>query len=102
VLPPLDAADHLAEILFKVGPSTAGEVISYQEIKAWSDLSGYTLNGWESETLRSLSGEYLAEIHAAEEVARPAPYQPAERIVSREEVSNRLLAAFTQLGGKVV
>lgn len=95
-MPPLDAADHLAEILFKVGPSTGGEVITYQEITAWSGITGYTLNGWEAETLRALSSEYLAELHAAEDDNRPAPFQPVERIVSREEVSSRLMAAFRQ------
>jgi hypothetical protein len=94
ILPPLDGGAYLAEHLFSIGPATAGETITYQEIKAWADLTGHVLNGWEAETLRGLSGAYLAELHAAEDAQRPPPFAPSERVQSREEVSAGLLAMF--------
>ncbi len=33
--------------------------VSYQEIKAWSELTGIELNGWEATTLRDLSIAYI-------------------------------------------
>lgn len=98
-LPPLDAAQHIAEHLFQIGPSTSGEVVTYQEIQAWKNLTGHELNGWEAQTIRALSAAYLAEYQAAEDAKRPAPYSPDARLVSREEVSSRILAAFMRLAG---
>jgi hypothetical protein len=75
---------------------TAGETITYQEIRAWADLTGAVLNGWESEALRTLSAAYAAEFQAARDPKRAAPYSPphGQAKPSREEVQARLKAMF--------
>lgn len=99
VMPPIEAGEHLIDYLFKVGPSAAGETLTFQELAAWCAMTGHHLTAWEAATLRQLSGAYLGEYEAAANAKRPAPYQTAERVISREEVSNRILAAFKQLAG---
>ncbi len=73
-MPPVDAASHLIDALFEVGPSIAGEVLTFTEIQAWQNATGTPLNSWEATTLRRLSGEYLAERQAAEAPDRAPPY----------------------------
>lgn len=94
VLPEIEAWAYVVDYLFAVGPSTGGEVLTFQEIAAWSALTGRVLGAWEAETLKALSGAYLSEYHAAEDVNRPPPFRPAERVVPRAEVSSRLLAMY--------
>lgn len=65
--------NHLIDYLFEVGPSTAGEVLSFQEIAAWSAATGRTLTPWEAVTLRRLSSAYLSEAHAASDPDRAPP-----------------------------
>lgn len=95
-LPPVDAAQHLIGYLFEVGPSIAGEVLTFQEIQAWQNATGTILNSWEATTLRLLSGEYLAERQAAEDPVRLAPYiQDIEQ--HRKNVAKGLKAVFQQV-----
>jgi hypothetical protein len=92
-MPPLDAGEHLIDYLFRVGPSIAGEVLTFQEIQAWSEASGVVLDGWEAETLRRMSGAYLAEYQAASDLARPAPYRATPTLETgpdRKTVSDKL------------
>ena len=87
--PPLDAADHLIEHLFDIGPVSGDSPISYQDIKAWSDITGHVLDGWEASTLRQMSSAYLAEYHAASEPNRQPPYTTST-IRPREVVASKL------------
>lgn len=75
-LPPLDTGDHLIKHLFDVGPSSAGEVLTFSEIRAWVDLTGHVLTAWEAETLRKLSAAYLGELQDAKAADRPPPFSP--------------------------
>lgn len=77
-LPSSGPAGHLVGYLFKVGPAIAGEVLTFTEIRNWTELTGVTLNAWEAETLRSLSSAYLSELEAAKSPARAAPSREPE------------------------
>lgn len=97
ILPVVEVAEHLIDYLFSIGPTTGGETISFQEIAAWTALTGYRLNGWEAETLRRLSGAYAAEHYAASDAKRPAPYSApltAANKPSRDDVAAKIKAAF--------
>lgn len=48
--------------------------LSCLEIAAWMALNGHELEPWEVDLLRGMSNAFLAESHAAEEPARPAPW----------------------------
>ncbi len=97
-MPPLDAADHLIDHLFSVGPTTAGEPITFQEIAAWSELTGYGLDGWEADTLRRLSAAYASELYLSnEDPKRLAPFRQPEAEppkLSREDLVASIRAAF--------
>jgi hypothetical protein len=98
--PPLVAADHLIGYLFSVGPTAGGEPLTFQEIRAWVDLTGHSLSPWEAETLRTLSAAYASEHFQASDPDRPAPYRstPFQAIKpSRDDVGARLTAAFDLL-----
>lgn len=92
-LPPVDAAGHLIGYLFEVGPSSAGEMITFQELEAWQNATGTRLTSWEAITLRKLSGAYLGELQAAEDPKRPAPYLQSV-VKSREVVAGQLKSIF--------
>jgi hypothetical protein len=100
-MPPVDVGRHLIDDLFEVGPSVAGEPLTFQEIAAWSGLTGRSLDAWEPVALRRLSLAYLAEYQAAETMSRPAPHLDAIAAVrpapTPDEVSDRIMAAFERL-----
>lgn len=104
VLPPIGFGGHLVDLLFDVGPSSAGEVITFQEIVAWQRVTGVRLDAWEAETLRRLSHAYLAEIVEAKDPDRPAPYRdtppppPAEVASKLEAMFDRLAAQDAKKG----
>lgn len=86
-------------MLFDVGPSTAGEVVTFQEIAAWQSATGVRLDAWEAETLRRLSHAYLAEMVEAKDPARPPPYQDAPP-PPPAEVASKLEAMFDRLAAQ--
>lgn len=90
---------YMLGYLFAVGPSCGGEVLSFQEIRAWSDQTGHVLDAWEAETLQRLSRAYLVEYHAASAADRPMP--GAEKVQkakpTRSEISQRISDAFARL-----
>jgi len=100
VLPEIEPElDFLIGHLMAVGPSSAGEVLTFQEIKAWSELTGNVLSSWEASTLRELSRAYVVEHHEASAPDRPVPgaEKGAKPRPSRSEVSQRISDAFARL-----
>jgi len=95
-LPPVDAAQHLIDYLFEVGPSVGGEVLTFSELQAWQASTGTVLTSWEAITLRRLSGAYLSELNAASDPQRPAPFFQAS-VKPREVVSSQLASMFDRL-----
>lgn len=71
-------ASHLVAYFLDVGPVMAGGMgpiaITQQEIAAWQFNNGVRLRQWESQTLRHMSLDYIAELHAAEKQNRPSPW----------------------------
>jgi hypothetical protein len=49
--------------------------ISWVELKAFSDQSGYHLNGWQSEQIIQMSRDYCSMSVKASEQSCPAPYR---------------------------
>ena len=77
-LPPVEAGGHLIGYLWEIGPMIPAGMglgpITQGEIQAWQANTGIDLQPWEARFLRRLSGEYLAELHAAEKPERQAPW----------------------------
>lgn len=69
--------------------------ISWVELKAFSDQSGYRLNGWESEQIIQMSREYCSMSIKAKELNCPAPYRDGltteeEKQIMRDRVNKQL------------
>lgn len=69
--------------------------ISWIEIKAFSDQSGYKLNGWESEQVIQMSREYCSMSTKASEPNCPPPYKEGvtneeSRQIMRNRVNKQL------------
>ena len=96
--PPVEPdLDYMVTYLMTVGPATAGEVLTFQEIQAWRRETGRVLNVWEVETLQRLSRAYLSEYHQAKDRDRPPPFAPAAPINDRRFVSSRILEMYRRM-----
>jgi hypothetical protein len=102
IMPPIEGGDYIVGYLFEVGPSCAGEPLSFCEIEAWARQTGRILNCWEPVALKRLSNSYLAELQAAEAHDRPAPNAVvvAKPPVSRKVISDQLGAIFDRLAAQ--
>lgn len=71
-------------------------MLTFQEIESWARQTGRILTGWEVETLRKLSNAYLAESQDAGDETKPPPWMPADKMVNRDVVADRLSAILDQ------
>ena len=93
------SAEYIADWLFEIGPVVPAGMgkarIGWQDIAAWSALSGVEPEPWEAKLLRSLSGAYLAMSLDAEDPQCPAPYQDEASIArNRRAVADKLERGF--------
>ena len=91
--------EYIADWLFEIGPVVPAGMgkarIGWQDIAAWSALSGVEPEPWEAKLLRSLSGAYLAMSLDAEDPQCPAPYQDEASIArNRRAVADKLERGF--------
>jgi hypothetical protein len=99
-MPHLECGDYLIRHLYDIGPTLSGGMgngpVTYSEIEAWQRVTGIQLLPWEAALLKRLSGEYLAESHAATKHDRPAPFgtPPAMRRSTRSEIERKLDSFF--------
>lgn len=96
-LPPL-TAPYILDWLMDVGPAEQtgmGQVpIGWRTIDAWAARTFSRPSAWEARILRRLSAEYLAELHAAEDHMRPAPWSPSRAEVGPANEEARLRAVL--------
>jgi len=59
--------------------------ITWQEIQSWNEIADKRLTPWEANMLHEMSGAYVAEVHAATELGRPAPYSETDMTVERRK-----------------
>lgn len=98
-LPDVDAP-WLVTWLLEAGPVIAGPMgampLGWQDIAAWSQLSGIEPSTWESRQLHSMSREYLAALRDGAKVDCPAPWMSeADIAANRASVSRKLDNMFT-------
>lgn len=96
---PETEASYILGYLFDIGPVISGpSPITSQELLAWQSNTGIDLQPWESELLRRLSREYLAEHHKAEKPDCPAPWQPADHSQeTRDAISKKVKNSMRSL-----
>ncbi len=89
-MPPMppNPAPNLFDRLIEIGivtPTVAGPVaLSWQEMAAWSRMTGIKPEPWEARLIRSLSVKYVAEIRLAEDETYPPPWRGP---VTRQEMT---------------
>jgi hypothetical protein len=71
----------------------AGLLTTWQEIKAWSELTGTHLEAWEAITMHAISIAYTNQFQQSTDMNCPCPFAPAEPTA---DISERLKA--TMLG----
>lgn len=76
---PPNPAPHIIARLIEMGITQSNGMgaspISWSEITAWCERTCINLPPWESRLMRTLSEEYLAELHRAEAEHCPAPWR---------------------------
>lgn len=81
-MPDPGGAEHLLAYLWEMGPTVpAGPSVgpvTFQEMRAWSEVTGVFLEPWEYRTLRRLSADYLAELQRASKHDAIAPTRQGE------------------------
>jgi hypothetical protein len=92
-------APHVIDMLMDVGPvenTGMGQIpISWRTLDAWAARAFVRPSAWECRTLRRLSAEYLAELHAAEDPMRPPPWSDALSQAGRVDADAQLRAVLT-------
>lgn len=61
-------------MIYDVGYASSGEPITYQELRAWSDLSGVMLDGWSAKMMIEMSSEYMAQYRISSKKECPPPF----------------------------
>jgi hypothetical protein len=82
----------------EIGPiESHGKVrvpFSWQTIRAWARATFTPLSAWEARTLRRMSVAYHGELHAAEDLARPAPWSAMPTQVDHKANERQLRAVL--------
>lgn len=76
-MPEVEGVDHLASILFRVGPVRKEEPITEQDLESWERRRGIELAPWQADLLVDASRAYLSEMHAARKISAAPPWPPA-------------------------
>lgn len=80
--------DYLQELDFCEHGGMGLSALSFREIEAWQANTGLHLNPWEVLTLRTLSRDYIDQLHRSKDPAEPAPYRTDDLPRQREAVHN--------------
>lgn len=98
-MPDLEGFSYLVEYINLLGHAVSNgngfNPISYQEIKAWTELTGIELNGWEAETLHDLSISYIVGYNAGRDPAS-APYWQSMNF-DKDQVAQGMRSMFSSM-----
>ena len=96
--PERGALAYLIGYLSEMGEAQSSGVgmaaISWQEIRAWTELMGVTLTSGESKAVRMLSAAYVAEYYRADGKDCASP---CAKEVSPETLNNKIKSLFAML-----
>lgn len=102
-LPQVECGGYLLRYLQEVGPvltfGMGATPVTFSEIAAWEGAKGLELQPWESQMLRRLSREYLAQSQRSTAHDCPAPWV-ATQAVDRDAVSRRVSSMLSALARK--
>lgn len=91
-MPKIEFGQYLLDYAFEIGPSNSGSegptVITWTDIKDWSDLLGVKLDMWEILVVREISKAFVAQYYMSQGSTVPSPYQPEN--FDKAKVSDRI------------
>lgn len=100
----LPEADPFLEMCFNlVGPCLDGSMslspVTWRELQSFIGISGYRLDGWESQQIILMSRAYVNMSHKASEMGCPAPYNLAAfdedaKEINRSKVNDAFMAMW--------
>lgn len=97
---PDNPAPYLTDWFLEIGP-TAGETpLGWQDLVAWSRLTGIELTPWEARTLRRLSKTFLNQKFDARKSGCPEPREQADQRETRKRVDEQFKAMMGALREK--
>jgi hypothetical protein len=74
---PFVTADYLLRIILSIWPSMQGGMgaipITWQEIQAYVDLTGISLNAWEAKTIKDCSLVFVSQSQLSAKTDCPSP-----------------------------
>jgi len=91
-----DADDYLTARFHSTGMFLSGGMgmapLTWSEISAYIDKSGYELTGWDAEQIFNMSQSYCAMAHKARKLDCPAPYNLAATDQTALEKNREIVA----------
>ena len=94
----MSGLEHIISLVLEAGIYSNGPngavTITYQELKAWCDLIGYSPDPWVIEAIRHCSTEYCAFLVKARDPHLGAPYMANAGDCGKIDVENKLNNIF--------
>lgn len=96
---PYNPAPFITDWLMDVGPTAPGGdgPVTYQELEAWSGLTGIELDAWEARTLRRLSRSFVNQRADARDPACIEPRVKADEVAIRNKVGAQFAGMLAAL-----
>lgn len=94
-MPDPGAAAYLLRHFWAAGPTVGDQALTHSELQHYQQGEGIRLTPWERDTLRCMSGAYLAASHQARDPSCPPPFAEstdAQRL--RQAEHNRKMDLF--------
>ncbi len=100
-MPTLTSGLYLINLLHEAGTISYNDGIakrlSWTELKAWADLSGYVLDSWEADTIMQLSLVYADMLNEATDPLCPMPMVRVMTQDKRAQVANSVKNALRSI-----
>jgi len=101
-LPKIGKEIYLVSLLYSAGThaQTGNGIVglSWQEIKAWQEVTGFGLYSWELQIIKEMSRAYATEYYQACQKGAEPPYSRVKNIrEKRKQVSDATLELFDKI-----
>lgn len=101
-MPPVDDEfEYLLSALFEAGPTSTDGMgrgaLKWSDLMAWQQATGIELRPWELRIVRRLSGDYLAELVAAEKPSRLCPYAGKAELAATAQALRKSMQGLANL-----
>ncbi len=89
---PENPAPHLTDWLLEIGPVVGEHAIGWQDMAAWSRITGVELSPWEARTIRKLSKSFIDQRYMARKASCREPLAVVNEKQARKRVDDQFAA----------